>query len=274
VIGPTEEEFLKQLYALVPTPRAGKRLVNIYRLMRAKLPIAELKAFLGDEQTPGEFKPVLVLLAILTGFQREAPYVFRQINTASDKIQWKDILETVLPHRKTDGENDVYYNGILPNIPKAEANTWRRLYFALRETDKSGCIPADIKVYRKWAQQVARFSFRLGKSFIYYGLPADIKIIKIDAGIKSQADECVIIENFGDSELDLTGWRLLDQSNHEFVFPAFILAARNQVRIWSQIGENTLSDLYWGRSDSIWNNTGDTAYLYDKGNVLISNLRV
>ncbi len=273
VLSPEEEDFFKQLYALVPTPRSVKRMVNIYRLIRAKLPIADLPGFLGNAKEPGEFKAVLTLLATLTGFQNEAPYFFRQVNHADDRVLWSDLLETILPRRKSL-EAESYYNDVLPEISKADEIAWRRLYFALKEVHKTSNVPLMTKPYRKWAQQVARFSFRLGKSFVYYGLPAEIKIISINVGAQNQADECVVIENFGDNEQDLTNWRLQDQEKHEFVFPEFILSPRGRVTIWSTTGINKPTDLYWGRKDSIWNNTGDTAYLYDKGNVLIYSFRV
>ena len=273
VISDDEEDFFKQLYALAPTPRSAKRMVNIYRLIRAKLPVTDLPVFLGDKKTPGEFKAVLTLLAVLTGFQNEAPYFFRQVNHADDRIPWPEILETILPRRKST-ETESYYNDVLPEISKADAVAWRRLYFALKGIYKLGQVPTEAKPYRKWAQQVARFSFLLGKAFIYYGLPAEVKIVSINTGALNKADECVVIENFGDNEQDLTGWRLQDQEKHEFVFPAFILPPQMRVTVWSKAGQNKPTELFWGRKDSVWNNMGDNAYLYDKSNVLISNLRV
>ncbi|TDV50920.1 P-loop NTPase fold protein [Actinophytocola oryzae] len=58
-ITPVEVEFLGRLAHLVPSPRAAKRLTNLYRLVRARLSGAELDEFLVGEQ----FKAVLVLLA-------------------------------------------------------------------------------------------------------------------------------------------------------------------------------------------------------------------
>lgn len=64
-----EREYIDRLAPLVDrSPRALKRFVNVYRLMKASLPPDELDAFLEDKgplETP--FKTVLLLLAITNG---------------------------------------------------------------------------------------------------------------------------------------------------------------------------------------------------------------
>ncbi len=35
------------------------------------------------------------------------------------------------------------------------------------------------------------------------------------------------------------------------------------MRLRSGAGTDTASDLYWGRGQAVWNNGGDTVYLYD-----------
>ncbi|KOX12802.1 hypothetical protein ADK67_45145 [Saccharothrix sp. NRRL B-16348] len=52
-----ELEFLDALGPLVDTPRAAKRLLNVYRMIRATRD-------LGDQDRPGEFQAVVVLLGI------------------------------------------------------------------------------------------------------------------------------------------------------------------------------------------------------------------
>jgi len=58
-VSPDELAFLTKLAPLVPTPRAAKRLLNLYRLVRARLSDSELDQFVRS----GEFQAVLVLLA-------------------------------------------------------------------------------------------------------------------------------------------------------------------------------------------------------------------
>jgi hypothetical protein len=71
-----EVEFMGRLGELIPTPRAAKRLVNIYRLVRIGIPDGELAGFVGDEKG-GSYQAVQVLLAILIGHPEFARDVFR-----------------------------------------------------------------------------------------------------------------------------------------------------------------------------------------------------
>ncbi len=64
LIDPEELKFLKGLAELVATPRETKRLVNLYRLVRASLPADAIEPFLLNRA----YEPLLTLLAILVGF--------------------------------------------------------------------------------------------------------------------------------------------------------------------------------------------------------------
>ncbi|MBE2198488.1 MAG: lamin tail domain-containing protein [Anaerolinea sp.] len=83
--------------------------------------------------------------------------------------------------------------------------------------------------------------------------------------------EYVRIDNVGGTAAVLTGWTLSDESDHVFAFPAgFTLAAGAQVRVWTKVGVNTQTDLYYNSSQAIWNNTGDTATLRNNANQVVS----
>ncbi|MBO0821158.1 MAG: hypothetical protein J2P26_09940, partial [Nocardiopsaceae bacterium] len=71
-----EIEFMTRLGGLLPTPRAAKRLVNIYRLVRIGIPEAELSAFTGDG---APYRAVQVLLAILVGHPKAARTIFTDL---------------------------------------------------------------------------------------------------------------------------------------------------------------------------------------------------
>ncbi|WP_461862693.1 lamin tail domain-containing protein [Thermococcus sp.] len=82
--------------------------------------------------------------------------------------------------------------------------------------------------------------------------------------------EYVVIENEGLSDVDLTGWQLRDEANHAYTFPTgFILKAGASVRVHTGEGTDTDTDLYWGRKQAVWNNNGDTAYLYNAEGKLV-----
>jgi hypothetical protein len=78
-------------------------------------------------------------------------------------------------------------------------------------------------------------------------------------------EEYVCFVNIGVSAADLTGWHVRDVANNAYTFPAFTLAVGASVRLRSGAGTDTATDLYWGRGQAVWNNGGDTVYLYDAG---------
>lgn len=84
-------------------------------------------------------------------------------------------------------------------------------------------------------------------------------------------DEWVDVGNEGATPVDLTGWRIRDESaSNRFDFPeGFALGPGAEVRIRSGCGRPTAAELFWCASGAaIWNNDGDTAFLLDPaGNV-------
>jgi hypothetical protein len=98
-------------------------------------------------------------------------------------------------------------------------------------------------------------------SDIYYDPP--------DPGDRS--GEYVTIQSFDPYPVDLTGWKLADEGPAStYSFPAFVLQHGATVRVYNCTGEDSPSVLYTGRCTAWWNNTGDTAYLYDAGGHLVS----
>jgi hypothetical protein len=78
----------------------------------------------------------------------------------------------------------------------------------------------------------------------------------------SDADgEYVDIQNTGGTTLDMSGWKLYDEANTTFTFPAFSLNADSSVRVWVRSGTNDSQNLYWGRNSATWNNDGDCGNL-------------
>lgn len=81
--------------------------------------------------------------------------------------------------------------------------------------------------------------------------------------------EYVVIRNDGGTPVDLTKWKLRDDSTqNRFWFPEeFVLGPGRQVTVHVGRGDNTDDTLYWGRRFPIWDNSGDAAILLDpKGN--------
>lgn len=82
--------------------------------------------------------------------------------------------------------------------------------------------------------------------------------------------EFVRIVNLGGTTQTMTNWTLRDIANHVFTFPGFSLPAGGAVQVWTGIGTNNSSNLYWGSGAAIWNNTGDTATLRNNSGQVIS----
>jgi len=76
-------------------------------------------------------------------------------------------------------------------------------------------------------------------------------------------DEYVCLRNEDSVPINMHRWRIRDIANHVYTFPHFVLAPGATVTLHTGRGENTSRDLYWGRTQAVWNNDGDTAWLYD-----------
>lgn len=86
-------------------------------------------------------------------------------------------------------------------------------------------------------------------------------------------DEWVEISNKGSSPVSLNGWKIEDDgSKHTYMFPSYTLDSGSTVTVYTDKGTNTAIELYWGSDSPIWNNDGDTAYLYDGSGKLVSTL--
>ena len=78
--------------------------------------------------------------------------------------------------------------------------------------------------------------------------------------------EQVLLHNEGDSAVDLGGWTLHDAARrpHVYTFAATCrLGAGSTLRLWSGRGSDDAGNVYWGRRQAVWNNTGDVAILRD-----------
>lgn len=76
--------------------------------------------------------------------------------------------------------------------------------------------------------------------------------------------EWVKIRNASDRDIEMTGWKLSDTSNHVFCFPnGFTLKAGQSVVIYTGSGDNTNFVLYWKRNSPVWNDDVDCAYMID-----------
>ena len=72
-------------------------------------------------------------------------------------------------------------------------------------------------------------------------------------------DEYLVFENAGSESIDISGWTLSDSAGHTYTVPEDVqLASGARIRLVTGSGTNTDSTLYWGESEALWNNGGDT----------------
>ncbi|BES66097.1 hypothetical protein SANA_25360 [Gottschalkiaceae bacterium SANA] len=97
----------------------------------------------------------------------------------------------------------------------------------------------------------------------------EISSIRIKA--LDKVNEYIIIENTGDSDIDLAGWKILSVlGSQEYEFAKFILNANSQVMIGGYKSINKV-DMVWEDGRGIWNNNkSDPAELYDSMGTFIS----
>jgi hypothetical protein len=142
-IEPEELAFVERLWPLMPSPRAVKRLSNVYRYIRAQVSPADLESFTGRDLavatsngTPpaGEYQAVLLLLAILIGRPDDAPALFSAVMSPEHE-RWRDVLADVR------------------DVPDAVLS-------ALQRTSE-GLEDYPVQRLRNWVPVVKRFSFSL-----------------------------------------------------------------------------------------------------------------
>jgi micrococcal nuclease len=78
-------------------------------------------------------------------------------------------------------------------------------------------------------------------------------------------DERVRITNTGSADLDLSGYALEDEDGHSYTFPSgFTLGPGDSVWVHSGSGSDDADDLYADFGREVWDDHGDTAFLYDE----------
>lgn len=132
-----ELQFFQQLGAIVGrSPRAVKRFINLYRILKASHKKARVVGF--SEQNGG-FQVPLFLLAVICGSPKEAEQLFRFFKQQVDN--------NCLHHTLVDASNYL------------ETAGWLRLINALNESiDIIGTF--ELKSIKDWIPDVARFSYR------------------------------------------------------------------------------------------------------------------
>jgi hypothetical protein len=133
-----ELEYLTRLSRMVSTPRAVKRLLNLYRLVRVSLTVAQLERLLGGYDGKAEFPCVQVLLAITVGFPSLAPWFLSEL-VRRDEGDWWNFIGSL-------------------KAPESESDHWNELRSAL-ESLRDSAWPNDLVEAAGWVSLVSQFSY-------------------------------------------------------------------------------------------------------------------
>ena len=154
VIEPWEQAFMKQFHEMIPTPRAIKRFVNVYRLLKARVPKDRERVFRGDA-TNGEHRAALFLLALLIGYPSEATDLMRDLCEASATGPWWDWIEAAIADQ---------LHVVVEKSPQRERleDLASRLG-GLRKRFGTAIDLPTVEVFAYWTPLVARFSFQAGR---------------------------------------------------------------------------------------------------------------
>ncbi|MEU0788485.1 P-loop NTPase fold protein [Amycolatopsis sp. NPDC005961] len=133
---PFEQDFLANLVSLLPTPRAVKKLANLYRLIRLSVAPEQLDMFLIRQ----EFHAAALLLAALVSDPRGTRELMIRLGDAAGQ-DIVDVLEgNGLPHR-------------LSVLIKAERVAGREVH-------------GELGTYQRWATAIARYGFETYDLFV------------------------------------------------------------------------------------------------------------
>ena len=93
------------------------------------------------------------------------------------------------------------------------------------------------------------------------GAQIPIEIVTV-VGAGALEDERVVIRYRGEGELSLANWQLESEAGQVYIFPQLTLFEDGAVTVFTKTGSDSVIELYWGRTESVWRE-GDTVTLRD-----------
>jgi len=165
-LGDHERAFMDALYPLVPSPRAAKRFVNIYRLLRISINEERLTDF-PNESEAAEYKAVLLLLAIQTGYPEQAVQIIHDLAEQKPKKRWWEFVHSYHSRaknapRKNPRPKDLQGAAVMrfDAADRYEAERWTELLRRLDQLRHEIPPRQTCKAFIKWGPHVAHYSFR------------------------------------------------------------------------------------------------------------------
>jgi hypothetical protein len=161
---------MKELSEFIPSPRAAKRFINIYRLLRASVEEGDRAAFDGNQQG-GVYQAAMLLLAILTCYPAQATEIFRTLIEENPQEHWWEFIASfkgrILPDptSSADPENGAAARGGRTNAAgttPVDKRLWIELFEKLGRLEKQ-LNDRPCQQFNRWASRVARYSFQSGR---------------------------------------------------------------------------------------------------------------
>ncbi len=145
-----EVEDMQRLSPLFRTPRATKRFVNTYRLIRSTIAADERPIFEGTREAPGSYRDALLLLSVVSGYPNVAPQLLLRLADASKDpaTTWASFVQTC----QIGPESPIL-------DPSVRGGEWEDLCEGLTRIGASPIAPRTLAQLRPWIPRVARYSF-------------------------------------------------------------------------------------------------------------------
>jgi hypothetical protein len=140
-ISSIELDYMRALAAHVgPSPRRVKRLVNAYRLIKARLSNSQLDTFVdratnNGARASGPYQLVIGLLVIGTGAPETSTQILRELAECDPKTTYKEVIERF---RKLDRPDWTMASQVIETLLRTQKAT-------------------DVSELRGWARNVGRF---------------------------------------------------------------------------------------------------------------------
>lgn len=144
-----EVHYLAALTDALSTPRAVKRLLNLYQLLRLGTHREDHATFAEPD---GSYKQASLLLALLVGAPDQAAQYFRKLDAASDDSDIERVLTELSEMHTAPDDKGRPHEWCRP------CDRWEDLGLVVRAGIHRGA-PANAGSYRQWTREVSRFSF-------------------------------------------------------------------------------------------------------------------
>jgi hypothetical protein len=158
-----EREFMWRFQPFISSPRATKRFVNVYRLLRASVSGPELAEFVRQDGT-GEYQAVQFLLAIQTGYPEQAMEIIGDLIDQNPKKSWLAFLKSYRPKAVlTKDEKDDPKRRTSRVARNFQTENWQGFFEQLDRITPDVFSATGCGEFVKWGPRVARYSFQAAR---------------------------------------------------------------------------------------------------------------